>query len=374
LEITPVEWGGDHEFVHVSAHTGEGIDELLETLLLTAEVMELMADPTRKAKAVVVESSVEKGFGSVADIIIQNGTLHVGDPFVVGTAYGKIRTIILDDGSRVQAITPSTPAAIVGLSKVPTAGDILIVMDSEKEAREIADKRAEYERNKELSKSQKVSFEDLSAVIAEGNLKSLPVIIKTDVQGSLEAIKGALLDLKNEEVKVNIIHSGVGGISESDVQLADASEHAVILGFNVRPTGAVKRKAKELGVEIRTYSVIFELIDDIKALLGGMMSPVISEEVTGQAEVREIFVVAKVGTIAGCKVTDGSIIRNAGARLIRDGVVIYTTKISSLKRFNDDVKEVKTGFECGIMLDRFNDIKKGDVIETFKVVEKQATL
>jgi translation initiation factor IF-2 len=262
----------------------------------------------------------------------------------------------------------------VGLSKVPTAGDILIVMDSEKEAREIADKRAEYERNKELSKSQKVSFEDLSAVIAEGNLKSLPVIIKTDVQGSLEAIKGALLDLKNEEVKVNIIHSGVGGISESDVQLADASEHAVILGFNVRPTGAVKRKAKELGVEIRTYSVIFELIDDIKALLGGMMSPVISEEVTGQAEVREIFVVAKVGTIAGCKVTDGSIIRNAGARLIRDGVVIYTTKISSLKRFNDDVKEVKTGFECGIMLDRFNDIKKGDVIETFKVVEKQATL
>jgi translation initiation factor IF-2 len=374
LEITPVEWGGDNEFIPVSAHTGLGIDELLETLLLTAEVMELRADETRNAKAVVVESSVEKGFGSIADVIVQNGTLKVGDSFVVGTTYGKIKTMILDDGSRAKSIGPSTPAAIVGLSKVPTAGDVLIVMDSEKEAREIADKRFEYERTKELSKSQKVTLEDLSAVIAEGNLKSLPVIIKTDVQGSLEAIKGTLVDLKNEEVKVNIIHEGVGGISESDIQLADASEHSIILGFNVRPTGSVKRKAKELGVEIKTYSVIFELIDDIKALLGGMMSPVISEEVTGQAEVRETFTVAKVGTIAGCKVSDGSIIRNAGARLIRNGVVVYTTKISSLKRFNDDVKEVKSGFECGIMLDRFNDIKEGDVIETFKMVEEQVSL
>jgi translation initiation factor IF-2 len=374
LGITPVEWGGENEFIEVSAHTGQGIDELLETLLLTAEVMELTADANRNAKAIVVESSVEKGFGSVADVIVQNGTLKVGDSFVVGTTYGKVKTMILDDGTRAKSIGPSTPAAIVGLSKVPTAGDILIVMDSEKEAREIADKRAEYERAKELSKSQKVTLEDLSAVIAEGNLKSLPVIIKTDVQGSLEAIKGSLAKLKNEEVKVNIIHEGVGGVSESDVQLANASEHAIILGFNVRPTGSVKKRAKELGVEIKTYSVIFELIDDIKALLSGMMSPVISEEVTGQAEVRETFIVAKVGTIAGCKVSDGAIIRNAGARLIRDGVVIYTTKISSLKRFNDDVREVKSGFECGIMLEKFNDIKEGDVIETFKVIEEQVTL
>ena len=374
LNITPIEWGGDYEFIPVSAHTGEGIDELLETLLLTAEVMELKADSTRNAKAVVVESSVEKGFGSVADIIVQNGTLKIGDSFVVGTTYGKIKTMILDDGSRAKKIKPSTPAAIVGLSKVPTAGDILIVMDSEKEAREIADKRAEYERTKELSKSKKVTFEDLSAVIAEGNLKSLPIIIKTDVQGSLEAIKGTLLDLKNEEVKVNIIHEGVGGISESDVQLANASEHSVILGFNVRPTGNVRKRAKELDVEIRTYSVIFELIDDIKALLGGMMSPVLSEEVTGQAEVRETFVVAKIGTIAGCKVSDGSIIRNAGARLIRNGIVIYDTKIKSLKRFNDDAREVKSGFECGIMLENFNDIKEGDVIETYKTVEEQVKL
>ncbi|MBU1668157.1 translation initiation factor IF-2 [bacterium] len=374
LGITPAEWGGEYEFVPVSAHTGEGIDDLLDTLLLTSEVMELTADPSRNAKAVVVESSVEKGFGAVANVIVQNGTLNVGDSFVVGTTFGKVKTMMLDDGTRTKSIGPSTPAAVVGLSEVPTAGEVMVVMDSEKEARDLAAKRAEYARTKELSKSTKVSLEDLSSIIAEGNLKSLPVIIKTDVQGSLEAIKGTLLDLKNEEVKVNVIHEGVGGVTESDVQLANASEHAIILGFNVRPTGAVKNKAKELGVEIKTYSIIYELLDDVKALLGGMMSPVVSEEVTGQAEVRETFSVAKVGTIAGCKVSDGTIVRNAGARLIRDGVVIYTTTISSLKRFNDDVKEVKNGFECGIMLANYNDIKEGDVIETFKMVEEQVKL
>jgi translation initiation factor IF-2 len=374
LELTPVEWGGDHEFVEVSAHTGAGIDDLLDTLLLTAEVMELSADASRNAKAVVVESSLEKGFGATANVIVHNGTLSIGDCFVVGTTFGKVKTLILDDGSRTKSIGPSTPAAVVGLSKVPDAGEVLVVMNSEKDARELADKRAEYARTKELSKSTKVTIEDLSAIIAEGNLKSLPVIIKTDVQGSLEAIKGTLAELKNEEVKVNVIHEGVGGVTESDVQLADASEHSIILGFNVRPTGAVKKKAKELGVEIKTYSIIYELLDDVKALLGGMMSPTISEEVTGQAEVRETFTVAKVGTIAGCKVSDGVIVRNAGARLIRDGVVIYTTTISSLKRFNDDVKEVKNGFECGIMLNNYNDIKDGDVIETFKMVEEQVKL
>jgi translation initiation factor IF-2 len=374
LEITPTEWGGEHEFVEVSAHTGSGIDDLLDTLLLTAEVMELEADSSRNAKAVVVESSLEKGFGATANIIVHNGTLNIGDCFVVGTTFGKVKTLILDDGTKTKSIGPSTPAAVVGLSKVPDAGEVLVVMDSEKDARELADKRAEYARTKELSKSTKVTLEDLSAIIAEGNLKSLPVIIKTDVQGSLEAIKGTLADLKNEEVKVNVIHEGVGGVTESDVQLADASEHSIILGFNVRPTGAVKKKAKELGVEIKTYSIIYELLDDVKALLGGMMSPTISEEVTGQAEVRETFTVAKVGTIAGCKVSDGTIVRNAGARLIRDGVVIYTTTISSLKRFNDDVKEVKNGFECGIMLHNYNDIKDGDVIETFKMVEEQVKL
>ncbi len=374
MGILPVDWGGEYEFVEVSAHTGEGIDELLETILLQAEVMELTADPTRRAKAIVIESSVEKGFGPVANVIVKNGTLHVGDNVIVGTTYGRVRTLILDDGSRAKEIGPSTPAAVVGLHEVPQAGEVLVAMESEKEAKELADKRKEYARAKELSKSTKVSIDELGSLIAEGKIKKLPLVVKADVQGSLEAIKSALADLKNEEVKVEVIHGGVGGITESDVLLADASENALILGFNVRPTGAVKKKAQDLGVEIKTYSIIYDLIDDVKALLSGLMSPVITEEVTGQAEVRETFTVAKVGTIAGCMVTDGVIERNAGARLIRDGVVVYTSRISSLKRFSEDAKEVRAGFECGIMLENFNDIKVGDVIETFKEVEEQATL
>ena len=374
MDILSVDWGGEYEFIPVSAHSGLGIDDLLETILVQAEVMELTADATRNAKAVIVESSLEKGFGSVANVIMKNGTLRVGDNVIAGTTFGRIKNLILDDGSRVKEIGPSTPAAVVGLQEVPKAGEVLVAMDSEKDARELANKRKEYMRTKELSKSTKVSIDELGALIAEGQIKKLPLIVKTDVQGSLEAIKGALEELKNEEVKVEVIHQGVGGITESDVTLADASENAIVVGFNVRPTGSVKSKAKELGVEIKTYSIIYDIIDDVKALLGGLMSPVVSEEVTGQAEVRETFAVAKVGTIAGCKVSDGLIERNSSARLIRDGVVIYTSKISSLKRFNDDVKEVKNGYECGIMLENFNDIKEGDVIEAFKEVEEQASL
>ena len=374
LDVLSVDWGGEYEFVPVSAHTGMGIDTLLETILLTAEVMELKADASRDAKAVVVEASLAKGFGPVANVIIQNGTLRVGDNVIVGKTYGRIKAIKLDDGTSVKEIGPSTPAAIVGLNEVPGAGEELIVMETDKEVRELADKRAEFERAKQLSRSTKATLDDLSALIAEGQLKTLPVIIKTDVQGSLEAIKGSLEKLRNEEVKVNIIHEGVGGVTESDLTLADASEHAVVLGFNVRPTGAVKKKAKELGIEIRSYSIIYDLLDEVKALLGGMMSPVITEEVTGQADVRETFVVGKVGTIAGCKVSDGSITRNSKARLIREGVVVYESTISSLKRFNEDAKEVKNGYECGIMLANFNDIKEGDVIETYKDVEEQVTM
>jgi len=374
IGVMATDWGGEYEFVPVSAHSGMGIDDLLETILLQAEVMELKANPNRKAKAVVVESSLEKGFGPVANVIIKNGTLRIGDNVIVGKTYGRIKAIKLDDGSNVKEIGPSTPAAIVGLNEVPGAGDELIAMETDKEVRELAEKRAEYDRTKQLSKSTKASLDDLSALIAEGQLKSLPVIIKADVQGSLEAIKGSLEKLRNEEVKVNIIHEGVGGVTESDLALADASEHAVVLGFNVRPTGAVKKKSKELGIEIRSYSIIYDLLDDVKSLLGGMMSPVISEEVTGQADVRETFVVGKVGTIAGCKVSDGAITRNSKARLIRDGVVVYESSISSLKRFNEDAREVKNGYECGIMLENFNDIKEGDVIETFKDVEEQVTL
>ncbi len=374
LEVVSTDWGGEYEFVPVSAHTGLGIDDLLETILLQAEVMELKANADRTAKAVVVEASLEKGFGPVANVIIQNGTLKVGDNVIVGKTYGRIKAIKLDNGSSVKEIGPSTPAAIVGLNEVPGAGEILVVMDTDKEVRELAEKRAEYDRAKVLSKSTKATLDDLSALIAEGQLKALPVIIKADVQGSLEAIKGSLEKLRNEEVKVNIIHEGVGGVTESDLTLADASEHSVVLGFNVRPTGAVKKKAKELGIEIRTYSVIYDLLDEVKALLGGMMSPVISEEVTGQADVRETFVVGKVGTIAGCKVSDGSIKRGSKARLIRDGVVVYESSISSLKRHAEDAKEVKNGFECGIMLENFNDIKEGDVIETFKDVEEHVKM
>ncbi len=374
IGITPVDWGGEYEFIPVSAHTGEGIDDLLETIILQAEIMELKADPTRKAKAIVIESSVEKGLGAVANIIVKNGSLNVGDNVIVGTTYGRIRTMILDDGSRAKKIGPSTPAAIVGLNEVPHAGDIVVAVDSEKEAREVANKRKELARVKELSKSTKVSLDELSELIAEGKIKKLPILVKADVQGSLEAIKKALGELKNDEVEIQIIHSGIGGITESDVILADASDHAYIVGFNVRPTGAVKNKAKELGVEIKTYSIIYDLLDDAKAMLGGLMSPVVKEEALGQAEVRQTFSVAKVGTIAGCFVIDGKIERNAGARLIRNGVVVYDTKISSLKRFNDDVKEVNKGYECGIMLENFNDIKEGDIIEAYKLVEEQVTL
>jgi len=374
LGYMPVDWGGDYEFIEVSAKTGDGLDDLLETILLQAEIMELKANPKRHAKAIVIESSLEKGRGPVATVILKNGSLSVGDHVICGRTFGRVRTIINDMGKQVKELGPSDPGVVVGLGEVPDAGEIMVAMDSDKQVRELAQKRSEYLRQKELSKSTKVTIDELGNLIAEGKIKSLPVIVKADVQGSLEAIKGSLDKLKNEEVKINIIHAGVGGITESDVSLANADENAIILGFNVRPTASIKQKAKQLGVEIKTYSIIYDLIDDVKALLSGLMSPVISEEGIGQAEVRETFVVAKVGTIAGCIVTDGVIRRNAKARLIRDGVVIYDTRISSLKRFKDDVKEVSKGYECGMMLENFNDIKVGDVIEAYEEREEKATL
>ena len=375
LGITPTEWGGEYEFVEVSAKTGQGVEDLLDTILLQAELMELKANPKREAKAVVIESSLEKGRGPVATVIVKNGTLKVGDHVVCGVAFGRVRAIVDDLGKMVKERRPSEPGMVVGLDKVPPAGEILVAVKDAEEARMYAERRAEYERQKELSKTTKVSLEELSQLVKEGQLKKLPVIIKADTQGSLEAIKGSLEKLKNEEVKVNIIHSGVGAISESDVTLADASENAVILGFGVRPTGNVKEKAKQLGITIKTYSIIYDLIDEVKALLSGMLSPIIKEETIGQAEVREIFVVPKVGTVAGCMVTEGVIERNAKARVIRDGVVIYNnSRIASLKRFKEDVKEVSKGYECGIMLENFNDIKVGDVIEAYKEIEEAATL
>lgn len=374
LNIMPTEWGGEHEFVEISAKEGDGIEDLLEIILLQAEILELKADPSRFAKAAVIESSLEKGRGSVATVVIQNGTLRVGDNIVAGIASGKIRALLNDKGENLQSAKPGEPCVIVGLNEVPNAGETLIQVQNDKIAREYAQKRYEYLRAKELSKSTKVTIEELSDKIAEGEIKNLPLIIKADVQGSLEAIKGSLEKLNNEETKVNIIHTGVGGISESDISLASASEHSVIIGFNIRPTGAIKEKAKNLGVEIKTYKVIFNLIDDVKALLSGMMAPIIREENLGQAEVRDTFSVPKVGMIAGCMVTDGVINRGASIRLIREGVIIYESSVSSLKRFKDDVKEVAKGYECGIGIENFNDIKIGDFIESFVTIEEKVSL
>lgn len=372
-EMTPVDWGGDIEFVPVSAKTGAGIDDLLENILLTAEVLELKANPNAKAKAVVVESSVEKGRGPVATVIVQNGTLKVGDNVVCGSAYGRVKAMVNDQKKMVKSLGLSDTAVVVGLNSVPPSGEVMIAMDSDKETRELAQKRAEYDRMKELSASTKTSLDELTALIAEGKLKALKVVLKTDVHGSLEAIKSSLTELRNEEVKVEIISSGVGGITENDVELVNNSENCVLIGFNVRPTGAVKAVAKQKGVDIKTYTVIYQLIDDITGMLTGMMAPKYTEEHSGQAEVRDTFKIPK-GMVAGCMVVDGKMVRGELVRVIRDGVVIHEGKLDSLKRFKDDVKEVGKGLECGVVLSGYEDVMVGDVIETFVKVEKKVEL
>ncbi|EOC5018539.1 translation initiation factor IF-2 [Campylobacter upsaliensis] len=374
MEIMPVEWGGSYEFVPVSAKAGTGIEDLLEIVLLQADLLELKANSKTLAKASVIESSVQKGRGAVATIIVQNGTLKVGSTIVAGVAYGKIKAMSDDTGRALKEIKPGECGVIVGLSEVAEAGEILIAVKSDKEAREYAAKRYEYNRQKELSKSTKVSIDELGAKIKEGNLKALSVILKADVQGSLEALRASLEKLRNDEIKVNIIHSGVGGITQSDIELASASEDSIVLGFNIRPTGEIKERAKDKGVEIKTYNVIYNLLDDVKALLGGMMSPIISEEQLGQAEVRQVISVPKIGQIAGCMVSEGVINRGAKIRLIRDGVVVYEGNVSSLKRFKDDVKEVAKGYECGVGIEDCDDMRVGDYIESYKEVEQRVSL
>lgn len=374
LGYAPIDWGGEYEFIPISAKTGEGIETLLETVLLQAEILDLKANPQASARAVVIESSLERGKGPVATVILKNGTLHVGDSIVADTSYGRVRALISDTGKTIQSIGPSEVAVVTGFNEVPSAGAILISVANDSQAREYAERRASYLRQKEFSRSTKVSLDELSALVAEGQLKTLPVIIKTDTQGSLEAIKGSLEKIRNDEVKVHVIHGGVGGITESDVLLAQTSQHTVILGFNVRPTGIVKNRAKELGVEIKTYSIIYDLVDEIKSVLSGMMSPVLEEESMGAAEVRSVFKIPKVGSVAGCFVTEGVISRGLKAHIIRDGVVISSGVVSSLKRFKDDVREVAKGFECGIMIDGFNDINEHDVIETYRETQKTKRL
>ena len=371
--ISPVDWGGDVEFVPVSAKSGMGIDELLENILLTAEVLELKANPNAPAKAAVVESSLEKGRGAVATVIVQNGTLKIGNNVVCGSAYGRVKALINDMGKNIKEVTPSHTAVVVGLNEVPAAGEIMMAMESDKEAKEYAQKRKEYERHKELSKSTKSTLEDMTAMIAEGKLKSLKVVLKTDVHGSLEAIKGSLSELRNDEVKIDIISSGVGGITESDVELVANSENCVLLGFNVRPTGSVKALAKQRNVDIRTYSIIYQLLDDMTMMLTGMMAPKFTEENTGQAEVRDVFKSPK-GMVAGCVVVDGKLIRGGLVRVIREGVVAFEGELVSLRRFKDDVQEVGNGYECGVIISNYEDVQVGDVIETFKKVEQKAAL
>lgn len=374
LDITPTEWGGNHEFVEISAKTGVGIDNLLEIVLLQADLLELKANYKCAAKATIIESSLQKGRGPVATVIMQNGTLRVGDIVVAGVAYGKVRVINDDSGRNLKEIRPGECGVIIGLSEVPDAGESVICVKNEREAREYAQKKYEYNRQKELSKSTKVTLDELSAKIAENELKALPVIIKADVQGSLEAITSSLEKLRNDEIRVDIIHSGVGGITQNDVALASASQNCIILGFNVRPTGEIKEKAKENGVEIKTYNVIYNLLDDVKAVLGGLMSPIISEIQLGQAQIRQVINVSKIGQIAGCMVTEGLITRGAKIRVIRDGVVVFEGNISSLKRFKDDVKEVQKGYECGVGIEGYNDMREGDYIESYKEKEEAAVL
>ncbi len=371
--MTPVDWGGDTEFVPLSAKTGEGIDDLLENILVQAEILELRANVEVLAKSVVVESSLEKGRGPVATVIVQNGTLHVGDNIVCGASYGRVRALIDDKKRQIKQIGPSETAVVVGLNEVPPSGEVMMAMPSDKEAREFAQKRYEYERHKELSRSTKSTFDDLTNMIAEGKLKTLKIVLKTDVHGSLEAIKSSLAALRNEEVKVEVIASGVGGITENDVALVNNSQNCALVGFNVRPTGAVKAAAKQMGVDIHTYTVIYQLIDDITNMLTGMMSTKYTEEHSGQADVREVFKIPK-GVVAGCIVVDGKLTRGGLVRVIREGVVIHEGELNSLKRFKDDVKEVGNGYECGVVINGYEDVQPGDVLETFVKVEQKVSL
>jgi len=373
LGLVPEDWGGDTIMVEVSAKTGQGVPELLEMLLLQAEVLELSANPDKMARGHVLEARLDKGRGPVSTILVQEGTLRNGDPFVCGVYAGKVRAILDDLGRRVDEAGPSIPVEVQGLGGVPEAGDEFVVVESDKVARQIADHRALKKREAELSQAKGVSLEGFFEQMKEGEVQELSLVVKADVQGSVEAVVDALNKLGNEQVKVNVIHAATGAITETDVMLAAASE-AIIIGFNVRPAGKVVEVAEAEKVDIRTYEVIYQMLDDVTAALTGLLAPLVEEEVIGRVEVRDTFSVPKIGIIAGSYVTSGKIERNAKARLLRDGKVIANTKISSLRRFKDDVKEVAQGFECGIGLENYNDIKVGDEIEVYITREVAATL
>lgn len=367
------EYGGTNQAAEVSAHTGEGIDELLEKVLIEAELLELQANPDRLAQGIVLESRIDKGKGTVANVLIQNGTLKIGDPFVAGPVFGRVRAMEDEHGKRLKSAGPSTPVQLTGFDDTPQAGDKLIVSKEEKTAKEIANQRQQIRREQSLRKVKHLTLDDLSRRMALGEVSELNIIIKADVDGSIEALSGALQKLGTEEVSVNIIHTGSGAITESDVLLASASD-AIIIGFQVRPTSTARKLAEAESIDIRLFSVIYDAVDEVHDALEGMLSPEIKEEMKGLVTVREVFKISRVGTIAGCYVNEGKINRNSPIRIIRDGVVIYDGEIESLKRFKEDVKEVQSGYECGISIQNFNDIKVGDEFESYEVVEEKRKL
>ena len=367
-ELVPEEWGGDVICIPISAKTGMGIDDLLEMILLVADTLELKANPDRAAKGTVIESKLDKGRGPVATVLVQNGTLHAGDVVIAGTALGHVRIMLNDKGEKVTSAGPSTPVEITGLSEVPAAGDILNAVADERLAKELVDKRRHEAKEEQFKSYQKVTLDNLFSQISEGEMKELPIIVKADVDGSVEAVRQSLEKLSNEEVKVRVIHGAVGAVNESDVMLANAS-NAIIIGFNVRPEPSAKLSAERDNVDMRLYRVIYDAINDVTDALKGMLAPKIREKDLGRAEVRQVYKISSVGTVAGCYVLEGKISRTALIRVVRDGIIIADDKLDSLKRFKDDVKEVNTGYECGMTLMKFADIKEGDIFEAYELEE-----
>lgn len=365
LGIMPEEWGGDTIFMNVSAKQGTGVSDLLETVLLVADMAELKANPDQLASGTVIEAKLDKGRGPVATLLVQRGTLHSGDSIVVGTSYGRVRKMTNDKGMEIKKAEPSCPVEIIGLNDVPRAGDVFMAYDNYKKAQEIASHRLEKQIEKERNATSAMSLEDLAKKIDEGDVKEINVLIKADVQGSAEALKASMERLEVDTVRVNVIRSTVGTITESDILLASAS-NAIIYGFNIRPSAAIRKKAEEEGIEIRLHNIIYKALEELESAMKGMLAPVYKEVVIGQAEVRQIYKVSKVGTIAGCKVVDGHIKRDCKVRLIREGIVIYDGKLGSLRRFENDVKEVQNGFECGMTIENYNDIKVDDIIEAYE--------
>lgn len=364
------EWGGDVICVPISAKKGENIDHLLEMVLLVADMLELKANPNRQAKGTVIEAQLDKDRGAIATLLVQRGTLHLGDSVIIGTVFGRIRAMSDDKGHKIKKAGPSTPVEILGLPEVPKAGDTFYAITDEKVAKQLVDKRKQKQREEHLKSSSRVSLDDLFNQIKEGKVKDLNIIVKADVQGSVEAVKQSLTKLSTNEVRVNIIHGGVGAITESDVSLSQVS-NAIIIGFNVRPAANVVDIAKEVGVDIRLYRIIYDAIEDIQAAMNGMLDPTYKEVVQGHIEIRQLYKISGVGTIGGAYVLDGKITRNSQVRVVREGIVVFEGKLNSLKRFKDDAREVTQGFECGVMLDKFNDIKEGDIIESFVMEEEK---